>query len=73
MPAARRVLRQAATACDRAKHSVEGYGGVFDENTRFSVYIEISESRGISRPIFGTPQLQASAVIKDLQHLVNRF
>ena len=47
-PAARGVLRQAATACDRAKHSVNGCGGVFGENTRFSMYIEISESRGIS-------------------------
>ena len=33
------VLRQTAAACDRAKHSVDGYGGVFGENTRFSVYI----------------------------------
>ena len=48
MPAARRVLRQAATACDRVKHSVEGYGGVFGENVWFSVYTEISEPRGIS-------------------------
>ena len=55
MPAARRVFRQAATACDRAKHSVEGYGGVFDENTRFSVYIEISESRGISPRAIAAP------------------
>ena len=35
MPAARRALRQAATACDRVKHSVEGYGGIFGETTGF--------------------------------------
>ena len=73
MFAARRILRQTVTACDRIKYSIEEYEDVFDENIRFSVYIEILESRGISRPIFGTPQLQALAVIKDLQHLVNRF
>ena len=32
------VFCQTAAVCDRAKHSVGGYGGVFGENTRFSVY-----------------------------------
>ena len=46
--AVKRVLRQTITACDRVKHSVDDFDGVFGENIRFSVYIEISESRGIS-------------------------
>ena len=50
--AVKRVLRQTATACDRVKHSVDDFDDVFDENIRFSVYIEISESRGISREDF---------------------
>ena len=33
--------RQAAAACDRAKHLVDTYGSFLDENTRFFVYIEI--------------------------------
>ena len=32
------ALRQTAAACDPAKHSVDRYGGIFGENTRFSVY-----------------------------------
>ena len=33
--AARKVLRQTATACDGVKHSIAEYGGVFGENIRF--------------------------------------
>ena len=47
--AAREILRQTTTACDRVKHSIDEYDDVFDENIRFSVYIKISKSRGISR------------------------
>ena len=38
---------QTITMCDRIKHSNEEYENVFAENIRFSVYIEISESRDI--------------------------
>ena len=46
--AVKRVLRQTTIVCDRIKHSVDEYDDVFDENIRLSVYIEISESRGVS-------------------------
>ena len=50
--AAKRILRQTITACDRIKHSIDEYDDVFDENIRFSMYIEISESRGISFGVY---------------------
>ena len=46
-----------ATACDRADHSVEAMNVFFGENTRFSMYIEISESRGISMIPIGGEEL----------------
>ena len=37
------MFRQAVTACDRIKHSIDKYKNVFDENTRFSVYTRYCE------------------------------
>ena len=55
MFAVKKVFRQTTTTCDRVKHSIEKYKNVFVENIRFSVYIEISESRGISSKVIGRP------------------